>query len=191
MSLQDVPVRVTFLTTPATREQRAGIFAEDEPLGEDALVRLDAVGWKKTTGTRVWSSPERRAVDCARRLGLEAEVAAELRECDFGRWRGRGLKEVLGEDADGLGRWLGDVTAAPHGGESFAELAVRVGWWMEELSETAVVVTHASVVRAAVAHALSAPVEASLRIEVGPLTKTELVWHRGQWRLRFVGAGLE
>lgn len=190
MSQQGVPVRLTFLTPPATREQRAGIFPSDEPLGEEAIARLGAVRWRVRVGERVWSSPERRAVGCAEGLGLTPEVAPELRECDFDGWRGRGLEELCGEDADGVGQWLEDVTAAPHGGESYAELMARVAGWMDGLGEAAVVVTHASVVRVAVVHALSAPVEAFLRVEVGQLTRTELVRHRGQWRLRSVGVPL-
>ena len=71
--------------------------------------------------------PERACQATALRLGGQAEPLAELRECDFGTWTGRTLVDVAFEDSSALDTWLHDPQAAPHGGESLAQLINRVG----------------------------------------------------------------
>jgi broad specificity phosphatase PhoE len=77
-----------------------------------------------------------------------------------------------------------DPTARPHGGETIAELVVRVRALLDDLhagpSEEVVAVTHGSVIRAAVAVVLDASPSAFWRIEAAPLSLTE--FHvRGSW----------
>jgi broad specificity phosphatase PhoE len=138
----------------------------------------------------ILTAPEVRTRQTAGALGLDATEESELRDCDFGRWLGRSLETV---EMDELSVWLTDIAAAPHGGESFHDLMTRVGYWLERQrdSGTVVAITHASIIRAAVVHALhSSPRGAYLRIEVGPLTISEIRLTGGSWRLRSVGVPL-
>jgi broad specificity phosphatase PhoE len=87
-------------------------------------------------------------------------------------------------DAGDLGAWMTDPEAAPHGGESLTALLQRVATWLDEQATqdgTAIAITHAGVVKAAVVHALDAPPSAFWRIDVSPLSITELHAHDGRW----------
>jgi broad specificity phosphatase PhoE len=190
MSPYAPPTRITLISHPATREQKAGIFPRDEPLDAQVLAELAAVAWRPPGDGRILTAPELRARQTAEALGLVATEVLDLRDCDFGRWGGRSLEALQEEEIAGLSQWLVDVTAAPHGGESFHSLMTRVGRWLDTQREAGpvVAVTHASVVRAAVVCALQvSPEEAFLRIEVAPLTRTDMRFSSGHWRVRSVG----
>jgi len=123
--------------------------------------------------------------------GLRAAIEPALRECDFGAWAGRTLAEVHEEDPDAAAAWMTDPAACPHGGESLAALMLRVGEWLDEQAARggrAIAVTHGGVVKAAVVHALAAPVEAFWRVDVTPLALTELHAHEGRWTVTRVNA---
>jgi broad specificity phosphatase PhoE len=164
-------------STPAVR---AAAFGGDEALderGRDGAARLPE---RLPRCEEILSSPLRRAVDTAAALG-EPRLVAELKECDFGSWTGLGLDAIAPED---LSTWMSDPDAAPHGGESLTQLLSRVGAWLDEqarLDGSAVAVTHGGVVKAAVCHALSAPPSAFWRVDVSPLSITELHAHDGRW----------
>ena len=82
-----------------------------------------------------------------------------------------------------------DPEARPHGGESLAAFAARVSRWLDgqaRLDGRAVAITHAGVVRAAVLHALGAPLLAFWRIDTTPLAITELHAHDGRWKVTCV-----
>jgi len=85
-----------------------------------------------------------------------------------------------------------DPDAAPHGGESLTRFAARVAAWLDEQAADdgrAIAVTHGGVVKAAVVHALGAPLAAFWRIDVAPLALTELHAHEGRWTVTRVNAG--
>jgi broad specificity phosphatase PhoE len=187
-----VPGRITFITHAATREQKSGIFPAGEVLEEATVENLTTLRWESPKVLRVWASPEVRVQQTAIALGLNAVEAHELRECDFGAWAGRSLEQIYSEDSAGTSLWLADLGAAPHGGESYRQLIGRAGAWLDEQQGTghAIVVTHASVVRAAILHALNVPEEAFRRIEVAPLTATDLRWNGKGWHLRSAGVSL-
>jgi broad specificity phosphatase PhoE len=156
------------------------------------IAKLAVLGWVAPAAERTWSSPEKRVQQTAIALNLNPLEATELRECDYGTWSGRSLEEIHAEDPSGLASWLTDIGASPHGGESFRALMSRVGRWIENQRETghSIVVTHTSVVRAAIVYALAAPEESFRRIEVAPLTLTELRLSGPHWHLRIFGASL-
>jgi broad specificity phosphatase PhoE len=109
-----------------------------------------------------------------------------LRDCDFGRWAGRNFENVQAQEPDALADWLSDPNAAPHGGESFAAVMTRVGGWMEGLVATSGVVlavTHATVIRAAIARAVGAGPEMFRHLDVPPLSRTKLSSDGGRWTL--------
>ncbi len=97
--------------------------------------------------------------DRAAALSLDPVVDPMLRDCDYGRWGGRRLTQVQSEQPDGVAAWLVDVDAAPHGGESIRTLLGRVAIWLDEHDRDGghgVAVTHATVISAAILHAIGA-----------------------------------
>lgn len=186
-------MRIVLISHPATQEQKAGIFPSDEPLDDETLAQLATLACNPPRNGRVLTAPELRTQQTAQALGLSAIEASELRDCDFGRWHGLSLEELQAEKLSSLPEWLTDVTAAPHGGESFYNLMTRVGNWLDEQlgGGPVLAVTHASVIRAAVVHALQlSPHGSFLRIEVAPLTATDIRHTGGSWRVRSVGVPL-
>lgn len=106
----------------------------------------------------------------------------------MGRWSGARLTEVSADEPDRVAAWLADPSAAPHGGESLLELCARVGAWLDSLrgSDDGPVlgVAEPAVIRAAAVHALDLPPQAFWRLDVAPLTVTELSGRSGRWNLR-------
>jgi broad specificity phosphatase PhoE len=115
-----------------------------------------------------------------------AAVEPALRDCDYGRWRGLTPVEVEAREPEAVAMWLSDPGAAPHGGESVADLIGRVGAWLANpgrLEGATLAITHAAVLRAAVVCALGAPPSAYWRIDVAPLTLVRLSGRDGRWNL--------
>jgi broad specificity phosphatase PhoE len=171
--------------------QRAA-FPLDEPLDAAGLEAAGELAGRLRRGEAL-CSPSRRTCETAAAIGLDARVVPALAECDFGTWAGRTLAEISEQDPDGARAWMTDAGARPHGGETLAELLERVGGWLDEqarLDGRAIAVTHGGVVKAAVVHALGAPPVAFWRVDVAPLTATEMHAHDGLWTLARVNAPL-
>jgi broad specificity phosphatase PhoE len=184
------PARITFLCHPATSQQKAGIFPADEPLGAESLEQFATIPWKVPQSARIFTAPEQRTRQTAAALKLDATEAPELRECDFGKWRGVALETLQADDPAGLSEWLRDITASPHGGESFYNLVTRVGRWLDAQLDAGhvIAVTHASIIRAAIVNVLRASTQEAFQyIEIAPLTITDIRLSRGHWRVRSVG----
>lgn len=170
----------------STTATRAGAFPVDELLDDAGFEGARALaGVLSGRRTEILASPARRCRQTAAAAGVaEPRIDPALAECDFGTWGGRSLAELHAEDEAAVGTWMTDAHAAPHGGESLADFAGRVGTWLDAQAEqdgAAVAVTHGGVVKAAVAHALGAPLAAFWRIDVSPLALTELHAHDGRW----------
>ena len=170
-----------------TATTRAFALPADEPLDERGRSAAATLAPGLPSGYDVLSSPARRCLETVECAGLAtATVDPALAECDFGSWAGRTLDELVATDADAVHAWMTEPGAAPHGGESLTVFAARVARWLDEQAEqhgSAVAITHAGVVKAAVVHALGAPIEAFWRIDVAPLSQTELHAHDGRWTL--------
>jgi broad specificity phosphatase PhoE len=182
--------RLILVRHASTEAVRRGAFPLDEPL--DGHGAADAAA-ASTTIPRIdeaWCGSSIRARQTAQALGLDARVDAALDECDFGRWRGRLLSDLHAEDPDAVAAWMGDPTAAPHGGESIVDLLDRVNAWLAARAGRGgrtLAVTHAGVIRAAIVVALGAPAQAFWRIDIAPLSHTVLHEHDGHWTLRRTG----
>ena len=166
-----------------TGATRAAAFPLDEPV-EPGPIALTV-----PRGCEVLCSPALRCRQTATAAGLEPTEDARLAECDFGSWAGSTLAQVHAADQGAAEAWITDVDAAPHGGETLRAFAARVGAWVDEqaaLEGPALAITHGGVVKAALVRALRAPLEAFWRIDVAPLTVTELHAHDGRWTLRRV-----
>lgn len=109
-----------------------------------------------------------------------------IAECDFGSWAGRSLADVNAEAPEAVAAWMLDPDAAPHGGESLVAFSARIARWLDEQAAgegRVAAVTHGEVIKAAVVHALGAPLPAFWRIDATPLAVTELHAHDGRWTI--------
>jgi broad specificity phosphatase PhoE len=166
----------------------------DEPLGGRAVAAAASLAAALPHRCAVLSSPALRCMQTAQAAGLSVVCEPRLRECDFGRWAGSALADVHAGDPRGVEEWMRDPDAAPHGGESLRAFAARVAGWLDEEAErdgTAAAITHGGVVKAAVVHALGAPLAAFWRIDAAPLTLTELHAHDGRWTVATVNCPLD
>ncbi|MEM7662090.1 MAG: alpha-ribazole phosphatase [Pseudomonadota bacterium] len=109
-----------------------------------------------TQFVRIVSSPLRRcrklADVLAERLELIVEEDPRLAEMDFGSWEGMAWSDISRAELDA---WAADfLNARPHGGESVAMLRARalaaLADWRTS-GQTTLIVTHAGVIRAALA----------------------------------------
>ncbi len=184
--------RLVLLRHAPTAATRAFAFPADEELDERGRAAAAELRLSIPAGHDVLRGPAMRCAQTAEAAGLgPATVDARLAECGFGAWEGRTLEAVSAEDADGVGAWMRDPAATPHGGESLATFAERVGGWLDEqagLDGSAVAITHGGVVKAAVVHALGAPLDSFWRIDASPLAVTELHAHAGRWTAAKVNA---
>ncbi|HEX2244236.1 MAG TPA: histidine phosphatase family protein [Gammaproteobacteria bacterium] len=153
--------------------------------GRDANVHLSASGTlqgqhlarslKQLGIAKVYSSPQPRALETAEflgELGDGVQIAPQLDEIDYGEWTGRSFKELRS-----IARWrdfnsLRSCTRVP-GGELMIEVQARVLGLMESLCQgypatTIALVSHADVIRGALAHCLGMPLDFVLRLEISP-----------------------
>lgn len=185
-------IRLSLISHAATPAQRRAAFPLDEPLEKQEASKIVSLGWKAPKTQRTLSGPELRTQHTALALGLTAAITSELRDCDYGVWRGCELSNLQTQDPEGVATWLADPSAAPHGGESIANLIGRVGSWLDQLKEDGhtIAVTHPAVVRSAVIHVLNAPLDSFWRIDVAPLTLTDLRFNGRVWTLRSYASSL-
>jgi broad specificity phosphatase PhoE len=177
--------------TPATE---AGRFGRDEPLTDAARADAVLLGGSLPSADRVVCSPRQRCRQTAAAAGFpEPTITEALSECSFGRWEIQTYAEISANEPDALARWLGDPTAAPHGGESLVELLARVDGWLRTLSDgaeagngsdtTMLAFTHSGTIKAAVLAALGAPLELFWKLSIAQLSITELRRYDGRWVL--------
>jgi broad specificity phosphatase PhoE len=185
-------MRMTLICHGATAATRMAAFPLDEPLEDRAAQQATALRDALPHAPRVLASPAVRARQTAEALGLQAETETVLRECDYGRWAGRKLKDLQAAEPEAVALWLSDIAAAPHGGEAFSGVIQRVSAWLDEAmagDADIVAITHSTVIRVVIVRVLAAPLTSFWRIDIEPLSIVELSG-RGQSRqLRFVRAG--
>jgi broad specificity phosphatase PhoE len=146
----------------------------------------------------VYTSPLKRAGATAKVIAHEHRlvplVVDDLREIDFGEVDGVGFDDFPKELQDAL---LSEPTRVQFpGGESYAELKRRVGPAMEEIvaahaQEVVAVVTHAGVIRAALALWLQIPDDAVFRIDQRPASVNIVEWLDGVPVARLVNGSPE
>jgi broad specificity phosphatase PhoE len=170
--------RLILVRHASTRAVRRACFAPEDALDARGRAEAQALGGVLPTGAGALAAPCLAAFQTASLAGC-APVTIEqaIAEADYGRWSGRALEDVQREEPAAVEAWLGDLDAAPHGGESLGALLQRVAGWLAAQGArdgVVVAVAPASVVRAAVVAALGAPPEAFWRIDVAPGAVTEL-----------------
>ncbi|MDZ5645603.1 histidine phosphatase family protein [Nitrospirillum sp. BR 11828] len=196
MTASDPTRRLILLAHAPTRAQRDAIFAPaTEPAEEAGLAQ--ARHWAETRALRkvgqLLTAPEDRARQTAAALADALGVAvvedAALTDLDVGTWQGHSLAALSAEEAEAVAAWLGDPEARPHGGESLVQLQARVAAWLARIAahdaagRHMLAVTHPAVIRMAVIQVLDAPLQAFWRLDIAPLSLTDLRWNR-RWTVR-------
>ncbi|MFD5496250.1 histidine phosphatase family protein [Streptomyces sp. NPDC127091] len=179
-------ISLTFLCPVAGDDTGRPIF-DDLAARERGPVGTDVVGAVPTRYSTAVRAPSLRCARTAHALALRTEVEPALRDFDYGEWRGRSAAEVAVTDPYGLSALLTDPDAVPHGGESVRRFCRRIADWIDGLPPHAghvVAVTEPAVARAALVHALSAPVTAFWHITVGSSVTVCLSSRNGRRHVR-------
>jgi broad specificity phosphatase PhoE len=140
----------------------------DPPLSDEGRAQAAALAAIIPRDARVVSSPLLRTRQTAQAFGLPVELDERWIELDYGELDGTPLRQV----PPGLWReWRADPTFTPPGGESLAELGVRVRAACADLVDEVrdgdvVVVSHVSPIKAGIAWALGAGDELAWRLNV-------------------------
>ncbi|WP_395607894.1 histidine phosphatase family protein [Pseudomonas sp. B22129] len=175
--------RLTLICHALTPLQKQGRFPDDESVLMDWQGAALSLAGRYKKNRRLMCAPEARTRQTAGLFGDDADIDGALRDGDFGGWKGQAIREL---ESDSLMAWMTDSASAPHGGESVDQLCVRVGQWMKALETQpghVVAVTHPFVIRAAMLYVMQFPVSMFYRIDVEPLSATELRFNN-LWRLR-------
>ena len=122
-----------------------------------------------------------RAVETAQLMGLcDAPTDPRLREIDVGRWEGRPVEALMGEDEQAYRDWrFGQHT--PPGGERWADFCARTADALHDHAETAdrrgidlLLVCHGGVIRAMLHGMLGLPPERFAAAEPASVTTIRL-----------------
>ncbi len=182
--------RLILICHASTDAVRRFAFPADEPL--DARGKKDAAALAEhlPRADLCWMSPELRTRQTAEALQLNANPQPLLRDCDYGDWSGRTLDDVYAREPEAIAAWLRDPAVAPHGGESIRDLMQRVADWLtgeQSNHRQSIVVTHATIIRAAIVQAIEANPQSFWRIDIAPLSITRLSGTNGRWNLTSAG----
>ncbi|HEX6665829.1 MAG TPA: histidine phosphatase family protein [Solirubrobacterales bacterium] len=186
--------RLLLVRHAPTAATKAAAFPLDERPDESALAAASRLAEVVPRQADACASPALRCLETARAAGLDPVTVPELAECDFGEWGGRSLEDVCREDPAGSEAWMTDPEACPHGGESLSGFVDRVAGWLggEAAGDgSTFAITHGGVVKAAIVSALGAPLLSFWRVDVAPLSLTELHAHDGRWTLVRANVALE
>jgi broad specificity phosphatase PhoE len=183
--------RLTLICHATTRALRAVTFGGDDPIDDVGRAKAESLAGSLRRADQCWTSPALRARETAAALGLTATVDDQLRDCDFGRWTGLKFSQVLVREPRKLVSWISNPSSAPHGGEPIPQLIERVAAWIRAPGRDkghTIAVTHAAVIRAAIVHTIEAQLQSFWRIDVVPLSLTDLRTNGRRWVLRSMGA---
>lgn len=158
----------------------------DDPLSEIGWRQM----WQAVGNAPPWqhiiTSPLQRCRAFAQQFSDRHNIAlseeARFMEVGFGAWEGHTAEELRHQDPEQWQRFFADpVTQRPTGAEPLADFAARViSAWNEAVQQHddrhLLVVCHAGVIRAVMAHVLGAPLSAMYRIQVetGTLTRIRI-----------------
>jgi ribonuclease H / adenosylcobalamin/alpha-ribazole phosphatase len=193
------PAGVTPTTTILLRHGQTRLSTEqrfagtvDVPLtetgvrqAEAAAARLAARGGLDLIVTSPLQRARQTADVVAAATGAAVQPEEGFREGGFGKWEGLSFAEASSQWPEEMAAWLARPGTSPPGGESFADVAHRVGVALDELlaaqpARTVLIVSHLTPVREIVARALLAPSpEALLRMHLDVAALCEIDWYPG------------
>ncbi|MFC6884654.1 bifunctional RNase H/acid phosphatase [Actinomadura yumaensis] len=159
-----------FPLTEAGRAQARAAALALEDRGIDAIVTSPLVRCRDT------------AAEVAAVTGAGVRVEDGFRETDFGEWEGLTFREAGERSPAALKAWLADPGVAPPGGESFAEVARRVGTALDKLKvryrhRTVLLVSHVTPIKLLVREALGAPMGALYRMRLDVASLSAIDWY--------------
>ena len=174
--------------TPLSAERRFAGRGEI-PLTEEGLRQAAAAADRLAARggiDLIVSSPLLRARQTAeavaRATGVPLQADDGLAELDFGEWEGLTIAEASQRWPDEVTAWLGNVDAAPPGGESFAAAIARVSAALDRLLaahqfRTLLLVSHVSPIKIAACRALLAPSATLFRFQLDVASLCEIDWY--------------
>ncbi len=163
-------------------------------LGTDGRAQAAALAERlaRESLAAVYASPLERACETAEPLArhreIDVQVVDALNEIDIGAWTGRAFDDL--RDDPHWTRWntARSVTRPPVG-ETMLEAQTRVVGGIERLcaahpEQGIALVSHADVIKAALAYYLGLPLDAILRFEISPASISKLVL--GDWGAKVI-----
>ena len=132
--------------------------------------------FKNTSLDAIYSSPLERALQTATAIAesmkLDVKTCDAANEINFGEWTGKTFDELSRDDQWRHFNRRRSVTMIP-GGESFLEVQNRIVKELETLAlqhgeAQVAIISHADVIRAAVAHFSAIPIDLVDRFEISP-----------------------
>ncbi|WP_183100764.1 bifunctional RNase H/acid phosphatase [Nocardioides pelophilus] len=178
--------------TPHTSGRRfsGGLGGDNPGLSDEGREQVRAAAtWLTELKDRIDAvvcSPVRRTRESAEivaaELGLPLQEEPGFAEMEFGAWDGLTFMEVAEQHKESFESWLGDMDAAPPGGESFRTVETRVLAGLDRVLEqhagrTVVVVSHVTPIKTLVATTLQASLDAVFRMELSPASVTVISFY--------------
>ncbi|HUC38319.1 MAG TPA: histidine phosphatase family protein [Acidimicrobiales bacterium] len=169
----------------AGNAERKLLGRSQSPLTERGRAEAAALAPMVRGAGRLVTSPLQRCRDTASALGLSVPIEVDERwvEVDYGDFEGCSLSEVPRATWQ---RWRSDPHDPWPGGESLADVGLRVRACCEELfaregtgaraDADVVVVSHVSPIKAAVAWALGAGDELAWKLYLATASVTRIAW---------------
>jgi probable phosphoglycerate mutase len=154
------------------------------PEGEaQAAALADALAHRPIAA--VISSPVRRALETAaplaHRLGLPVQSDDSFNEIEFARWTGRRFADLHGDPAwEAWNSFRG--TAGIPDGETMLQVQARAIAGVTRIAAAqagseAVIITHADIIKAILAHFLGAPLDLMRRLDIAPASLSQVeIW---------------
>jgi len=173
--------------TPMSVQKRyAG--RSDVPLTETGVLQAAAAAKRLASAGIgvIVTSPLLRATRTAQEVaevtGANVVTDEGFRETDFGAWEGLTFAEVRQRWPAEVTAWLADSAVAPPGGESLAEVSVRVTEALRRVlagrqQQTILIVSHVTPIKTLVAAALLAPPAALYRMHLDVAALCEIDWY--------------
>ena len=173
--------------TPMSVQKRyAG--RSDVPLTEIGVLQAAAAAKRLASAGIgvIVTSPLLRATRTAQEVaavtGAPVVIDEGFRETDFGAWEGLTFAEVRQRWPAEVTAWLADSAVAPPGGESLAEVSVRVTEALHRVlagrdRQRILIVSHVTPIKTLVAAALLAPPAALYRMHLDVAALCEVDWY--------------
>jgi alpha-ribazole phosphatase len=168
----------------------------DDPLSEKGWAQMRATVADACPWTQIVSSPLVRchafASELSQQYGIPLSVDARLKEVGFGDWEGFSREQIQSRDLAQYQAFYADpVNNRPPGAEPLHVFFARVSTALKTMAtdfagQHVLVVAHAGVVRAAMAHVLEVPAVAAYRVQVFNAGLTRFCCDASGFRLEFL-----
>lgn len=176
--------------------RRPGVCLNEK--GELQAQRL-ADRFKNVTLNTIYSSPLERALQTAtvlaRSMNLEVKKSSAANEINFGEWTGKTVEELSSDEQWRRFNSHRSMTTIP-GGESFLEVQNRIVKEIEALAlqhgkAHVAIVSHADVIRAAVAYFAGTPIDMVDRFEISPCSVSVVAVDQDHSTLLTINSGFD